>query len=129
MHPICRCQVPGSRRWKKTMYVQRVLVSGYSLRWKRISQKFRLCLDSEQHPVRGYCGRSSSCYSMSVSASCLQVLPATAAQKCIQSQSNSLQKRCLDIVLQYYKKDVYSNLKYAQIIHRGSNDSFSLPPR
>lgn len=31
--------------------------------------------------------------------------------------------------MEYYKKDVYSNLKYAQIIHRGSNHPFSLPPR
>lgn len=70
MHPICRCQVPGSRRWKKTMYVQTVSVSGCTLRRKRISQKFSLCLDSEQHAVQGYCG-SSSCYSVTVSANLL----------------------------------------------------------
>lgn len=98
--------------------------SPYALRWERSDEKFRLRLDSEQRPAHGYYGRSSSCYSMS--ASRLHGLPAAAVQQRISPKETLLRK---DAWVYYYKKDVYSNLKYAQIIHRGSDHSFSLPPR
>lgn len=91
------------------------------MQWERIGWNLRPCLVSGQCPV----------HSVRVGLFTTAWHPPVHEHFLLLRNASSLGEILLRKVawMEYYKKDVYSNLKYAQIIHRGSNHPFSLPPR
>lgn len=92
-----------------------------AMQWERIGWKLRSCLVSGQCPVHCFrAGLLTTAWHPPVRGDFLMLRNAFSLREIL------LRK---DAWMEYYKKDVYSYLKYAQIIHRGSNHPFSLPPR
>lgn len=119
---ICKCQVLGSSRWKKTVYVQTFSVLTV---WDGIGSM----------KILGCVWTLGSVQYVGIMAGLLATVPhsPTCMYFLLLLFKNTFSPKEIllrkDDWIYYYKKDVYSKLNYAQIIHWGSNHSFSLPPR